>query len=138
MILDTNVVSELRKGSQCHPAVRSWQEKQALNEQYLSVITLLELSLGIELASRKQPEFAARLASWYENRVKGTFGSRVLPVTTSIAETCARLHAERPRPYRDALIAATASVHRMPIATRNEKDFSGCGVSLENPWDFTK
>jgi len=135
MLLDTNVVSELRKGRKCDGAVRAWQTIQSVTDQYLSVITLLELTLGIELASRRQPEFASRLATWYEQQVKGTFRGRILVVDAAVAEACARLHAVRPRPYRDALIAATARVHRLTLATRNVADFSDTGVTVVNPWE---
>ena len=95
MLLDTNVLSELRKASRCDSAVAAWQRDQDLERQFVSVISLLELKLGIELEARKNAEFAARLALWYEKRVKTTFQDRILPVDLRVAETCAQLHATR-------------------------------------------
>lgn len=101
----------------------------------MSVISLLELKLGIELEARKNTEFAARLALWYEKRVKTTFQDRILPVDLRIAETCAQLHATRTRPYRDSLLAATALVHGLTVVTRNTADFADAGLKLLNPWN---
>lgn len=134
MLLDTNVLSELRKASRCHPAVAAWQQDQELEKQYVSVISLLELKLGIELEVRKNADFAARLTVWYENRIKITFRDRILPVDIRIAETCATLHAVRTRPHRDSLLAATALIHGLTIVTRNTGDFSDTGLSVVNPW----
>lgn len=134
MLLDANVLSELRKASRCHPAVAAWQQDQELEKQYVSVISLLELKLGIELEARKNPDFAVRLSAWYENRVKITFQDRTLPVDLRIAETCASLHAVRTRPYRDSLLAATAMIHGLTIVTRNIGDFSDAGLYVVNPW----
>jgi toxin FitB len=136
MLLDTNVLSELRKASRCNPAVVAWQREQPLEEQFVSAITLLELKLGIELAGRRNPDFSARLEIWYDTKIKRVFRDRTLPVDTTVAETCARMHAIRPRPYRDALIAATAVVHGLTVITRNTDDFSETGAKVFNPWLF--
>jgi len=135
MLLDTNVLSELRKASRCDPAVAAWQLDQGIERQFVSVISLLELKLGIELEARKNAEFAACLTLWYEGRVKTAFQGRILPVDLRIAETCARLQAVRTRPYRDSLLAATALVHGFTIVTRNTADFTDTDLTLINPWN---
>jgi len=135
MLLDTNVVSELRKADRCDARVAKWQASQAVNEQYVSVITLLELKLGIELEKSRNPAFAENLNSWYETRVKPAFHGRIHLIDAAVAESCARLHAQRTRSYRDGLIAATARVHGLTVVTRNVADFQGAGVSVINPWD---
>lgn len=135
MLLDTNVLSELRKASRCDPAVAAWQQDQDLEQQFVSVISLLELKLGIELKARKNTEFGARLRLWYESQVKTTFQHRTLSVDLRIAETCAGLHATRTRPYRDSLLAATALVYGFTIVTRNTADFADSGLMLIDPWN---
>jgi len=135
MLLDTNVVSELRKADRCDVRVAEWQASQAVDEQYLSVITLLELKLGIELEKARNPTFAENLETWYETRVKPAFHGRIHPVDAAVAETCARLHALCTRSYRDGLIAATARIHGLTVVTRNVADFQGTGVTVVNPWD---
>lgn len=137
MLLDTNLLSELRKASRCDPAVAAWQQTQALDRQFVSVISLLELKLGIELETRKNVEFATRLKLWYEGRVKSTFQDRILPVDITVAEACANLYAERTRPYRDSLLAATALVHGLVVVTRNAADFADTGLVVVNPWDHS-
>ncbi|MEX1120009.1 MAG: type II toxin-antitoxin system VapC family toxin [Terrimicrobiaceae bacterium] len=134
MLLDTNVLSELRKAGRCDPAVAAWQRDQDLDQQFVSVISLLELKLGIELEARKNAEFATRLMLWYEGRVKTAFHGRILAVDIQIAEACATLHAARTRPYRDSLLAATALMHGFTVVTRNTDDFADTGLPLINPW----
>jgi predicted nucleic acid-binding protein len=134
MLLDTNVLSELRKASRCDPAVAAWQQDQELEQQFVSVISLLKIKLGIELETRRNAEFPARLTLWYEGRVKNAFQGRILTVNLQIAEVCATLHAVRPRPYRDSLLAATAIVHGLTLVTRNTDDFAGTGLPMINPW----
>jgi predicted nucleic acid-binding protein len=80
-------------------------------------------------------KLAARLTQWYEGQVKPTFQDRIFCVDLQIAETCARLHAVRTRPYRDSLLAATALVHGLTLVTRNTADFAGMGLTLINPWN---
>jgi predicted nucleic acid-binding protein len=119
-LLDTNVVSELRRAKKCDPSVAAWQKSQLVESCYLSVISLMEIRLGIELAKRRDAVGAKALARWYEGQV---------------AEECAALHATRTRPFRDALILATAKVHRLTVVTRNEVDFVDAGTPVLNPWN---
>jgi predicted nucleic acid-binding protein len=133
-LLDTNVVSELRRKEKCHPGVLAWQAEHDPLECCLSVISLMELKLGIEFVTKRDGRSGAALSAWYERRVKPAFSGRILPVTQAVAEACASLHAGRPRPFRDALIAATAQVHELAVVTRNVEDFSDAGISVVNPW----
>lgn len=133
-LLDTNVLSEARKGQRCDCRVASWLRKHAGDPQYTSVICLMEIRLGIELLKRRQPEGGQRLEEWYEKQLKPAFGKRLLSIDGVIAEGCARLHAMRPRSFRDALIGATAGHHGMVLVTRNEKDFVDMAVTVVNPW----
>lgn len=134
-LLDTNVISELRKASRCDARVSAWQRVQKPKACFLSAITLLEIRLGIELARKKDRKKAEYLEAWYEGRVKPAFVGRVIAVDEAVGEMCGRLHAGKPRSFRDGLILATAMVHRLTVVTRNVKDFAGGGVKVINPWD---
>ncbi len=134
-LLDTNVVSELRKAARCDARVAAWQAAQNPQACFLSAITLLEIRLAIELARASDRKKAHVLETWLEQRVKPGFGGRILPVDQAIAEACGRMHAQRLRSFRDGLILATAAVHQLTVVTRNVKDFADDGVQMINPWD---
>ncbi len=134
-LLDTNVLSELRKKSRCDPQVRTWQSSVSIASCFVSVITLMEIKHGIIAATRKNTEFAAILQEWYEQQLKVTFDSKTLPITLEISERCAKLLAGRTRGLADNLIAATAFVHQLTLVTRNVADFSDTGLNLVNPWE---
>ncbi|MDE3009677.1 MAG: type II toxin-antitoxin system VapC family toxin [Pseudomonadota bacterium] len=136
LVLDTNVISELRKvrsGKADHQLAR-WAGKVDGATLHLSVITVLELDIGVLQIERKDPKQGALLRSWFDTQVLPAFSGRILPVDTAVVRRCARLHVPDPRPERDALIAATALVHGMTLVTRNVQDFAHTGVSLLNPW----
>jgi predicted nucleic acid-binding protein len=135
-LLDTNLVSELRKArtGKADPGVVTWAEGITNEDQYLSVITVLELELGVRLRERRDPAQGAVLRAWLERQVLVGFAGRILPVDTDIARRCAGLHVPDRRPDRDALIAATALVHDLTLVTRNVRDFDGTGVALHKPW----
>ena len=135
-LLDTNVVSELRKAKsgKADPNVVAWANTIPVPEMFLSSITVLELEAGVLLAERRDPAQGSILRVWLETRVLPTFADRVLPVDTAVALRCAKLHVPDPRPERDALIAATALVHGMCVVTRNVEDFQATGVGILNPW----
>lgn len=134
-LLDTNVVSELRRREKCDPLVKIWQQSHDPLDCFLSVISLMELKLGIEIVMRRDQKSGEILRAWYEQRVKAGFSERILPITAPVAEDCAILHAKRPRPFRDALIAATARVHGLEMVTGNVKDFEDAGIVVVNPWE---
>ena len=134
-ILDTNVISELRKARKTHPNVRKWAERLPSANLYISVISLLELEIGILLIQRRDNEQGAILRAWMDRHVLPTFSSRILAIDTAVAQRCATLHVPNPRSDRDALIAATALVHGLTVATRNVADFERTGVGVLNPWE---
>ncbi len=138
-LLDTNVLSELRKAGdgKADPAVVGWLSSVDANTLYLSVITLMELELGILRIERRDTLQGAKLRSWMDHQVSPEFSKRTLPVDASVALRCARLHVPDPRSDRDALIAATALVHGMTVVTRNLADFQPTGVQLLNPWSYS-
>lgn len=135
-ILDTNVVSELRKVrlGKADKGVAAWADSVAATDLYLSVITVQELEIGVLLAERRDPAQGTMLRTWLTNHVLPAFSGRILPIDTTVAQRSAKLHVPNPSPVRDGLIAATALVHGMTIVTRNIDDFVAAGVLLFNPW----
>lgn len=136
-LLDTNVVSELRKaksGKADHHVV-AWAASMANSSLFISAITVLELETGMLQIERRDPMQGAILRSWIDAHVLPAFAGRILPVDTAVAQRCARLHVPDPRSDRDALIAATALVHGMTVVTRNVADFVLTGVTILNPWN---
>jgi predicted nucleic acid-binding protein len=135
-LLDTNVVSELRKAptGKADANVIHWASSVSHMSLYISVITILELETGILLKERKDPKQAAILHDWLNDKVLPAFENRIIPIDKEVALQCATLHVPDPRSDRDALIAASALVHRMTVVTRNIKDYDGSKVKLLNPW----
>lgn len=134
-LLDTNVVSELRKpATKVDPGVLAWSGKHTLAEQFLSAVTVFELELGVSLKERKDPGQGAKLRSWLEDQVKPAFEGRILAFDGAVAAFAASLHVENPRPLVDSFIAATAQMHGLAVVTRNQRDFSSFGVPCINPW----
>jgi predicted nucleic acid-binding protein len=134
-LLDTNIVSELRKSAKVNPQVRRWAAGISPTALYLSVISVLELEIGVLRVERRDPSQGAILRAWLEGRVLTAFEDRILPIDNSVARRCARLHVPNPHSDRDALIAATAIVHGMTVVTRNTVDFHSTGVPLLNLWE---
>jgi len=135
-LLDTNVVSELRKAAsgKCDKNVKTWADATSATAHYLSTISVLEIEIGILSISRRDATQGAVLRAWMDQRVLPTFDDRIVPVDTAVAQRCARLHVPDPQSDRDALIAATALVHGLTVVTRNTDDFAATGVELINPW----
>lgn len=133
-LLDTNVVSELRRPERADARVRSWAAATPLEFYAISVVTLQELERGTLLMERRNAQQGAVLRRWLEEEVVKRLALRILPIDSAIARLCARLHVPDPRPERDALIAATALVHGLTVVTRNTADFEPMGVPLLNPW----
>jgi predicted nucleic acid-binding protein len=136
-VLDTNVLSELRKVrlGKADVNVAAWSESVDAADLFLSAITIMELELGVLSIERKDATQGAVLRRWLERQVLPEFSERILPVDTAVAQRCARLHVPNKRNERDALIAATALVHGMTVVTRNVADFEPSGVAIANPWE---
>ncbi len=135
-LLDTNIVSELRKGARCHTAVATWEKAELIpHGGAISVLTIGEVRKGIDLITNRDPQQAARLESWL-TRLRRDFANRILPVSREVAEEWGRLNAHRPLPAVDSLLAATAKVHDLVLATRNVNDLRGIGVNMVNPFEF--
>lgn len=136
-VLDTNVVSELRKAKagKADRNVTAWAAGVPAATLHVSAITILELETGVLLVQRRDPAQGALLRAWLDQAVLPAFSGRVLPVDTAVAQRCTALHVPAPRAERDALIAATALVHGMTVVTRNIADFAMTGVALLNPWE---
>lgn len=135
-LLDTNVISELRKVrlGRADANVAKWAESVDAADLYVSAITVHELTIGVLLAERRDPVQGAVLRTWLDSQVLPAFARRILSVDVAVAERSALLHVPDPRPIRDGLIAATALVHRMTVVTRNVADFDPTGVATLNPW----
>ncbi|GGL08008.1 type II toxin-antitoxin system VapC family toxin [Deinococcus radiotolerans] len=134
-LLDTNVVSELRKvkSGRADLNVAHWARRVLTTELYLSVITVQELELGILLTERRDAQQGRALHTWLDRQVLPAFAGRLLPVTVPIARQSAALNSPDPRPERDRLIAATALVHGLTMVTRSVRDFQGTGLSVLDP-----
>ena len=136
-VLDTNVISELRKvrTGKADGYLAAWSSTVDAPTLFVSAITIMELETGVLQVERRDPVQGALLRAWLDGHVLPEFASRVLPVDTAVAQRCARLHVPDRRSERDALIAATALVHGMTVVTRNVADFAATGVAVVNPWD---
>ena len=136
-LLDTNVVSELRKSKagKANANVIAWANSVAYGSLFISAITVLELETGVLLLERRDSAQGAILRAWMDQHVLPAFHGRILPIDDTVALRCARLHVPDPGAERDALIAATALVHGMTVVTRNLGDFQSTGVKLLNPWE---
>ena len=133
-LLDTNVVSELRRGEKSDPHVFSWASHNEQTEFFISAITILEMEIGALQRARNDEAQGRMLRRWIDETVLVRFDGKILAVDTAIALRCARLHVPNRKPERDALIAATALVHGLTLATRNTRDFEPTGAKLFNPW----
>jgi predicted nucleic acid-binding protein len=136
-LLDTNVVSELRKivTGRADRRVVEWNVKAGGAEQFISVVTILELETGVLRMERRDLRQGAILRGWLTMVVLPEFKRHILPVDLPIVLRCAELHVPNPRPERDAYLAATALVHGLTVVTRNVADFAGTGVRVLNPWE---
>ena len=136
-VLDTNVVSELRKAKagKADRHVVAWASSVPAVQLYLSAITVLELEMGVLRIERRDRTQGALMRAWLDGQVMPAFAGRVLAVDAVVALRCARLHVPNRLAERDALIAATALVHGMTVVTRNVGDFAAASVALIDPWN---
>jgi len=134
-LIDTNIISEVRKGVRCHPSVARWWAGVDDDQLFLSVLVVGEIRRGVETSRRRAPEKAAALEQWLDD-LRSAFAERVLPVTDDVAETWGRMNAIRTVPVVDGLLAATAKVHGLALVTRNMADVAGLGAELINPFEW--
>jgi len=137
-LLDTNVVSELRRAAsgKADPSVVAWATSIPAALQFISAMTLFELEYGVRLKENSDPVQGAALRHWLDMQVLPAFKGRTLPIDTLVALECAPMHVPNPCNERDSFIAATAMVRGMTVVTRDVKDFAPTGATLFNPWDW--
>ncbi|MBN6067169.1 type II toxin-antitoxin system VapC family toxin [Aggregatibacter actinomycetemcomitans] len=135
-LLDTNIVSELRKleKGRADPNVTKWFQQVDLQQAYLSVITLFEIKIGILQLIRHDAQQATILQNWFTNTLLPNFENRILPLDQNVALACAELHIPDKKPLNGSYLAATAKVHHLKMVTRNLKDFQHSGVEIINPF----
>lgn len=133
-LLDTNVLSELRRPTHAHANFIAWAGSQFLDELYLSAVTLMEIEIGCLRMERRNPQQGEVLRKWIEASVMVRYRNRILPIDSFVAQQCARLQVPNSRPERDAMIAAAALVHNLTVVTRNIANFEPMGVRVINPW----
>ncbi|MCL2787962.1 MAG: type II toxin-antitoxin system VapC family toxin [Micrococcales bacterium] len=135
-LLDTNVVSELRKPPRlANPNVVAWAARQTASDLFVSVITVMEVELGVALMERRDPRQGAILRAWFEQAIITDLSNQTLPMTIAVIRRTVPMHVPNPRPDRDAFIAATALEHGLTLVTRNTIDFRATGAVLLNPWN---
>ena len=133
-VIDTNVISELRLPAKADPRVMAWSKSIPFDQTFLSVMSILELEVGVLRLERKDKSRALVLREWLDMEIAQNFSGRILVVNEPVARVCASLHVPRTKSYRDVLIAATAIVHGMTLVTRSVADFKMPGVRVLNPW----
>ena len=134
-LLDTNVVSGMRRKDRLPARALEWLQRQPVDDLHISVLTMMEIEIGIQLVARRDAKQAATIRAWKEGPLMREFRDRILAVDLQVAERCAALHVPDRRPAIDALIAATAIVNRLALVTRDERDFAGLPVRVVNPWN---
>ena len=132
-LVDTNIISEVRKGPRCHPGVAAWWAGVDDADLFLSTLTLGEIRKGVEAVRPRDPARAAALELWLGD-VAGAFGPRLLGIDASVADAWGRMAAKRTVPVVDGLLAATAAVHGLVLVTRNTADVEGLGAAVLNPF----
>ncbi len=132
-LLDTNIISELRRPERAGEGLRAFAAGTPRTQIHLSVVTLMEIEIGVLRAERRDPSQAAVIRAWLTDQILPRFKGRIFPVDAPVALRCVALHVPDPRSDRDAFIAATALVHGLTVVTRNVADFAPTGVALINP-----
>lgn len=134
-LIDTNIISEIRKGARCDASVAAWWASVQDDELFLSPLVLGEIRRGVELSRRRDVQKAAALERWL-GEVTAAFADRILPIDATVAEEWGRMSAIRSVPVIDALLAATAKANGLTLVTRNENDVSDLGAEVLNPFRF--
>jgi len=135
-LIDTNVISEIRKGDRCNAQVAAWYAPLADEELFLSALVLGEIRKGVELARPRDPGKAAALERWLGD-ITVAFNDRILGIDSAVSDQWGRMSAIRPLPVIDGLLAATALTHGLTLVTRNDRDVAGLGASVLNPFRGT-
>lgn len=135
-LIDTNIISEVRKGDRCDPHVATWYASVADTELFLSTLVLGEIRRGIELVRPRDGSRAAALERWLQ-QVEAAFGPRIIAIDNAVADLWGRMSAIRPIPVIDGLLAATAAVHCLTLVTRNDRDAADLGATVLNPFAVT-
>ncbi len=133
-LLDTNIISEVRKADRCNAGVTRWFAGVSDGDLFISVVVTGEIRQGIERLRRRDSRQAENLERWLEEVVT-SYADRVLPIDGRVADAWGRLGTVRPVPVIDGLLAATARVHDMTLVTRNAPDVEGLGAPVLNPFD---
>jgi toxin FitB len=133
-LIDTNIISEVRKGDRCDGHVATWFASIDDADIYLSVLVVGEIRKGIERARRTDPAQARALEKWLST-LKQSYGERILPIDQMVADEWGSMSAIRSVPTVDTLLAATAKIHRLTLATRNVADVAGLGADVLNPFE---
>lgn len=133
-LIDTNVISEVRKGARCDARVAAWYASISDDALFLSTLVLGEIRKGIELARPRDAAKAADLERWLRD-VEAAFGARVLGIDNAVADQWGRMSAIRSVPVIDGLLAATALVNGLTLVTRNDRDVAGLGAAVLNPFN---
>ena len=133
-LLDTNIISEIRKGPRCHPNIAAWYSNLEEESLYLSVLVLGEIRKGIEGLRGRDAGKANVLDLWLE-QLQTSFQSQILPVDITISQEWGRLSSLHTVPVIDGLLAATATAHRLVLVTRNTRDFADLGIQVLNPFE---
>jgi hypothetical protein len=133
-LLDTNVISEIRKRERADPNVARWVAQTPVKDIGTSVVVLAELRRGIELKRRSDPGQAEALDRWHA-QMRTRLGDRVLAIDEPIADVWAHFGIPDPIPFVDGLLAATAKVHALTLVTRNTADVARTGISVLNPFE---
>jgi predicted nucleic acid-binding protein len=132
-LIDTNIISEVRKGGRCDPKVAAWYASVADADLFLSTLVLGEIRKGVETARARDPDKAAALERWL-GQVETAFVGRVLAIDNAISDRWGRMSATRSIPVIDGLLAATAVTHGLTLVTRNDRDIAGLGATVLNPF----
>jgi predicted nucleic acid-binding protein len=136
-LIDTNIISEVRKGARCDPHVSAWYASIEDRNLFLSTLVLGEIRRGVELARRRDPEKAAALETWLR-QVETAFGQRILDIDNTVSDQWGRISAIRSIPVIDGLLAATAMIHGLTLVTRNDRDIAGLGAVVLNPFRISE
>ena len=132
-LIDTNIISEVRKGARCDAHVSAWYASIADEDLFLSTLVLGEIRKGVELARSRDPDKAVTLERWLL-KIEATFDGRVLGIDNAVSDRWGRMSAIRPIPVIDGLLAATAVTYGLTLVTRNDRDIAGLGAAILNPF----